>query len=195
LGCSIAAVPDPTVVAKFFDIVYFATGSRDPTSTGPFTPVQGLFQVKFSQDQTTTSDNGTFTMHYTNYEEPQFCPFNQNCVCSGGTSGTFTSASTTTATPSPSASASPIPYDPNSTYVPTGGTPSPSPTIDPTTGLPTVATIYTYFFAIDITAENLTSGCKPESNRTLTIIRYSDGTLIMTNDYRQQFLTPQIVSN
>jgi hypothetical protein len=179
---------DPT---KFFDITYIVTESS--VDEVNWTPVQGKFEILFNQSQVDQEFDGNYTLHYTSYLEPQLCPFNENCVCSGGDAGTF--IQDTTATPAPAASG--VPYNPLTPYVPTGtsaGTVDPTSVIDPTTGLPTVASIDVFFFDITIAELNLSSGCHPETNRTLMILRFSDGNLIMQDDYRYLYLVPEVTN-
>ena len=191
ISCSPPTTTDPTVdPATFFSITYIATESEGINLTTPWTPVQGQFLMKFTQSTDPAANgSGTFIMHYTSYLEPQLCPFNQNCVCSGGTDGVFT-VYDPNASPTPTSSA--VPYSPTTTYTPTTNGSS-STIVDPND--PTIAIIYTYNFNISISESNLTSGCKPEANRLLQIVRFANGDLIMTNGYRYQLLTPVVIGN
>jgi hypothetical protein len=168
----------------FFNVVYQSVTTRGETNSS-WVNTLGIYQVQFKQ--LTSSAPGTFTFFYSSYTEPQFCPYGTLCVCSGGVSGTFTVLSldnnTTPATG---------PYDPMTPYLsqtdstlnvdPLGGT-------DPTTG-ESYAKIYAYVFQLTITTRNLSAGCKPEVDRPVRLVRYSDGKLVMINDFRELYMIP-----
>lgn len=178
----VASSVDP---ADFFNIVYRATAVRDIGAT-TWQPVQGSFQVQFSQSSATS---GTYKMIYTSYLEPQFCPYGQNCVCSGGIQGSY-------ATPGDPEVSTPQPYNPMDAYSAPGGsgtTVDPTAQIDPSTGLPVVSKIYTFLFNISIDIKSMSSGCKPEADRQIKIVRFSNGAAIMTNDYREQYIVPVVI--
>jgi hypothetical protein len=165
--------------STFFNITYIAI-DYEALGGSTWYPVQGKFEVQFDVDSTGAS--GTWVMHYTSYLEPNLCPYGENCVCSGGLEGTF--ITTPTASPSPSSTS----YDPNTPFTGDSSTPSPSPTSS------SIDLIYSYSFDITITTQNLTSGCRPEANRTVVFDRFTDGTMIMVNSYRNQLLEPETLN-
>jgi hypothetical protein len=174
LACTPAqTTSDPSV---FFNITYIATEAK-ALAGSTWAPVQGKFEVQFDVDSTGAS--GTWVMHYTSYLEPNLCPYGENCVCSGGLSGSFVTSSPT---PTPSSST----YSVSDPYSGSDPSPTPSPSASSSIDL-----IYSYSFDITITNQSLTSGCRPEANRTVTFDRFTDGTMIMVNSYRDQLLEPE----
>lgn len=175
-SCSKKDTPSGLDDGDFFPITYIAKSYRAPGDS-VWNPVQGQFEVQFIPDS--TKQAGSYTMSYQSYLEPNFCPYNQNCVCSGGISGTFQTGTQIPNKPSPI-------YNPNDTYSPDNGGSTLSTPVDPTK----TSAIYTFFFDIIVTKKSETSGCKPESNRQVELIRFTSGEIIMTNDYREQLLVP-----
>lgn len=174
LGCSEKFEPaDPEL---FYDIVYIALYSRLP-DVGSWVPVQGEFRIKFTQDTSGETKDGVFTMAYSSYIEPQFCAYNLSCVCSGGLTGKFLNIEDEV-----SEEDTDSPYDVFDTYQ--------GDMIDPTTG--EVIEIKTFKFDIKIEETNLAIGCKGESDRTVVISRFEDGSLVMLNDYREIYLVPEV---
>lgn len=185
-GCQKQIPKSDKAESDFFNVVYMVTKVR-AIGSSVWYPVQGIFEAQFVSSQ---ENQGSFTMSYSSYLEPQFCPFNQNCVCSGGIEGSYIM---------PEANDSPkteTPYNPLDPYSPTEGETENGPIveIDPKTGEPKVSLIYTFFYDININKKSLSSGCKPEANRQIKITRFSNGEAIMTNDYREQYLVPVVIS-
>jgi hypothetical protein len=172
-GCAKAYAPaDPDL---FYDIVYVALYSRLPGGT--WTPVQGEFNAKFTQDKTGETKDGVFTMFYSAYFEPQFCGYNLSCVCSGGVSGTFTNVEDEIVPDDTS-----FPYDILQPY-----------NQDQTTTTETTADeIKSFRFEIKVKEKNMSLGCKNEENRTIRLSRFSNGNVVMLNDYRELYLVPLV---
>ena len=170
----------------FFPIVYYAVTSRD-IGGSTWVAVQGLYEIQVISNSDNAS--GTFTFHYTSYLEPQYCTTGKSCICSGGAAGNFTIPG------AGDGATTDQPYNPLDPYIADGGTGTQiagsQNTTDPLTGQPTTAIIYSFTFAITITDRNLTSGCKPEADRTIQMLRFSDGSIVMTNSYRELYLTPE----
>jgi len=181
---------DPT---QFFNIVYIA---EDSTSiyANDWISVEGQYEFQFTPEVTTDSTGnqqtvgGNFTFYFNNYLEPQLCPYGEDCRCSGGVQGTYidvTDQQSTTTSPS----ASPSPYNANEPYTPS--TPGASPTPEASSE----AIIYTYYFQITVGSSALGTGCPNESNRTLELIRYSDGSIVLTDWDKAEFFEPLVTNN
>ena len=185
-GCS--KQYDPADPDLFYNIVYIALYSR--SSSGQWFPVQGEYKVKFTQETEGETTNGTYIMSYSSYLEPQFCSYNINCVCSGGISGSFIDV--TEEEPIEDTTKNPYnvfdPEDSTSTEFDVADT------IDPTTGLPIVELIQQFKFDIIVENSVLSLGCKPESNKSLLLLRFKDGSVVMRNDYRDLYFAPLVLT-
>jgi hypothetical protein len=184
-GCAKKTATSSLTTDDFYDVVYVATQYRAP-GTGTWFPTAGLYQMQFLQDTTQQTVTGTFAMHYTSYLESNLCPYDENCVCSGGITGSFSDG-----TPAATATDTTAPYDPWTTYVPTGSSTSGS-TLDSTTDQ-----IYVFYFALNIQVTDETVGCANghKFNQPVVIYRFSNGDLIVTNDTSQLYMVPQTTSN
>lgn len=177
---------DPADPSLFYNIVYIALYSRSPG--GQWFPVQGEYRIKFTQDTSGETTNGSYVMAYSSYLEPQFCAFNMNCVCSGGISGGFTDVTNeetaTDTTNQPYNVFEPYNTDSNS---------SNAGAIDPSTGLPSVEVIQRFKFNIKVENSALSFGCKTESDKTIQLLRFKNGSVVMNNDYRDLYFVPVVV--
>jgi hypothetical protein len=186
--CGCAKKFDPADPTLFYNIVYIALYSRSPG--GQWYPVQGEYKAKFTQDTSGETTNGTYVMAYSSYLEPQFCAFNVNCVCSGGISGSFLDV-TEEDQETVDTSEQPYnifdPFDPTATETTAG-------TIDPATGLPSIEVIERFKFNIKIENSALSFGCKPEADKTIQLLRFKNGSVVMNNDYRDLYFVPLVLS-
>lgn len=163
--------------ALFFDVVYKTVATRE-TPSKAWVGVSGTMQMKITQS---TEAEGTFIFFYQNYKEPQFV-FN---TCSGGFKGNFIIPETT-APPADSSS-----YDILNPYVPEVSNPSTNETTDPNV---TVDQINNYNFQLSITFRSLEEQCRPENDRIIVIYRFTNGEIILKNEYRELLMKPVLTS-
>lgn len=164
----------------FFDVVYQTAATRETANVG-WTPVTGIMQMKVVQS---TATEGTFIIFYRTYHETQF----NFPVCSGGYKGNFVIPTSSSTSPTDGN------YDVNTPY--NGGT---STTTTGTQGVDangnTIEEILPYTFNLSITSRNLDANCRPESNRTVQIARFSNGEIILKSEYRQLLMKPVLTSD
>jgi len=172
----------------FFDVVYQVKATRE-NSNKAWVGVNGTMQVKISQY---TDAEGTFIFFYNGYKEPQFV-YN---TCSGGIKGNFTVPdSTSTTTSSDSGYNVFTPYNPNTGSSTSDTSSTPTTITDSNGNTVTVDLIKTYNFQLAINYRNLDPACRQENDRNIVIYRFSNGELIMKNEYRDMLLKPVLTSD
>lgn len=178
IGCSKTDTSASTDNGYFYDVVYKAVATRENSNLG-WVGVQGVMQLKISQ---TTDTEGTFIFFYQNYKEPQFVYNN----CSGGYKGNFVIPEDSTTTSNDSNG-----YNIFTPYQPEGDSSTSS---DTSSSGETIALIQSYKFQLSITYRSLDALCRTESDRILGVSRFSNGELIIKNEYREMLLKPVLTS-
>lgn len=175
-----AVIDDDAQNNAFFDVVYTAQSARQ-TGTNNWIKVSGDHRIKFVQSD---KGAGTFIFAFNNYLEPQFCVYGSTCDCSGTVEGTFASPSSTS---SPSNSSPPYsPFDPYAP--PSGGTDGTATTPDN----PNTQKVYNFAFNLTIGPTQLLPTCRPQTDRTINIVRFLSGELIFRDDFREIYFTPTL---
>lgn len=169
----------------FYDVVYQTVATRQ-TSNHSWVNVQGVMQMKFTQN---TGEQGTFAFYYANYKEPQFV-FN---ICSGGFKGNFTLLDE-----QESSNCTEGPYDIMCPYGDgsssnSGGESTVEGPLDPN-DTDTPQKITAYQFQLEITARNLDPACRPESNRNVLLYRFVSGEIVIKSEYRELRMRPVLTS-
>lgn len=171
----------------FFDVVYQVVSTRED-STKAWVGTNGVMQIKITQY---TETEGTFVFFYNKYKEPQFV-YN---LCSGGFKGNFTIPSNSNTTTNEGNG-----YDVMSPYTPTSGSNNSNNNdqttiVDSNGNTVVVDLIKSYNFQLAINYRNLDPSCRQENDRNIIIYRFSNGELIMNNEYRQMLLKPVLTTD
>lgn len=183
-GC---AEPDPVVDEdanlKFFDVVYRVTATRENNKYS-WIPVDGDMLMKIVQSSDT---EGTFIFKYISYKEPQFV----TPICTGGFNGNLEVVPANSSTTTTSGVYNPL--DPYNTGASTDN--EVVDLTDPTDPSKTIAKITQFYFKLNILTRStdLLANCRTEADRTVTIYRFSNGELVMVNDYRQLRMSPVLI--
>lgn len=193
-GC---AEPDPVVDEdanlKFFDVVYKVTATREnknyawvPVTDGGSPPVAGGGSMLMKIVQSSETE-GTFIFKYISYKEPQFVTPN----CTGGFNGNLETVPANSSTTTTSGTYNPL--DPYNTGASTDN--EVVDLTDPTDPSKTISKITQFYFKLTILARStdLLANCRTEADRTITIYRFSNGELVMVNDYRQLRMSPVLI--
>lgn len=178
ISCSKTDTSTANDTGYFYDVVYQTVATRENSNLS-WVGVSGVMQMKISQS---TDTEGTFIFFYQSYKEPQFV-YN---VCSGGFKGNFVIPETTSTTTSSSNG-----YNVFTPYVPEGGSTN---TSDTTSTGETVSVIQSYQFQLSINFRSLDPACRTESDRTIGLSRFSNGEVILKNEYRELLMRPVLTS-
>tara|TARA_Y100000034_G_scaffold135464_2_gene207492 strand:+ start:5895 stop:6521 length:627 start_codon:yes stop_codon:yes gene_type:complete len=167
---------------NLFNIVYQACGVRNNNSNNTsFTSVTGVHLIQFLA-QSSESSAGTFTYSYTDYGESLF-GFQG---CSGGYVGTFADATAEETNSSDLCDENynvlDCPYDP------------PFQTEDPVTDTEEeeTATIYSFLMDLTIVDQDLSETCPQAIGRRIRVLRFQDGSAIVTDDFKDYYFRPQL---
>jgi len=184
LGCSTSELENSNPEAMPSSIYDFLS-ARLNTSSGWVT-TEGLAQTQFKydigEDGETDVSKGTFVIQYTNFRASNLCPIGQSCYCTGFIRGTFTSSEA----PQQSEPEPDGPYNPLDPYVGSGGG-----SVKETLERGGSITIYDNHFVINITEQNLSVDCPPQTNnRKVSFYRYPDSTAVFV-DINQYYLRPR----
>lgn len=172
----------------FFDVVYQVVSTRED-STKSWVNVSGVMQIKISQS---TDTEGTFIFFYNQYKEPQFV-YN---LCSGGFKGNFTIPTNSTSPTNTSGGYNVMnPYTPSSTSSSNSNNNVATTITDSNGNTVVVDLIKSYNLQLAINYRNLDPACRQENDRNIVIYRFSNGELIMNNEYRQMLLKPVLTTN
>lgn len=169
--------------AQFFDVVYIAQASR-VTGSSNWVKVQGDQRLKFfksSGQEESDFAGGNYTVHFTNYKEPQLY---NNGLCSGGFTGTFTLKETVDDVDSTETG----PYNPMNNY--DSGETQEADTTD--------TSRFVFIFTLSVSERSLSASCaplNPSDPLSLRVIRFNNGDLIVTNAQRtlEFYMIPELV--
>jgi len=174
-SCAPAPSNNTTISHSFGDVlnVIFDAYSARVQDTGQFQAIQGNSTLLFKG----TAQQGTFSIVYNNFDIPQGCPYQQNCVCNGTVVGSFVAA---TAPPQTTTTTTVPVYNPISTT-----TTAPVPAND--SG---ASTVY-LTIVIDYQNSSLSSGCPTQFDRVDKLQINSDMSLILTDLNRDVYWAPR----
>lgn len=171
-------------VSEIFGKIYDAVATR-ANSSSPWYIVSGKSAMALEQGD--SESRGAGLMSFFNYYEPQFCAINQSCYCTGSMRFTFeVKDASQTDGPKEETDKNYNVFDPyeDPTKTPTTSDPETDPTEE-------IFQVFLYELMIKPETTQLSEYCRPQSERSVRIIRYQNGEIIIQDSYRDILLRPR----
>lgn len=168
------------ILGKVYDVVATRASSAESWYV-----VNGKSAMALEQGD--TEKTGAGLLSFFNYYEPQFCALNQVCICNGSARFSFDikDATQTNVSDQPPTGGYNV-FDP---YVNPTETPATSNETDPTQE---IYQVFLYDLNINPETVSLSENCQPQVKRSVRLIRYKSGELIMQDTYRDVLLRPRV---